>query len=327
MEQTTIEVTLYSRENTVIRKMGNSGFDILQGRMSGHGLELLGELTPKGDFLSMLALSRVFAGRVASRLPGRRGTARVLSLKERKRIFFTLVGRDVAEIEISVKEYNLNFRFPVRYSNQQFDPHWYPFTFVAQVIRDNQYTVSREVLKDRIVVDAGANIGVFAVFAARLGAGKVYAFEPVAEAYEELCRTIRSNGLEGTVVPVRKALGGKNEKIQMLVGDNFGGSTLEDSGSAAFDHSGLIRKEEVEVVKLDTFTDEPVGFIKMDVEGYEENVLLGAARIIRQHKPVLAFSAYHKPTDKTRLPEVLNSIRADYSCVLNQRNEEVFFCR
>jgi hypothetical protein len=64
----------------------------------------------------------------------------------------------------------------------------------------------------------------------------------------------------------------------------------------------------------------------MDVEGYEENVLLGARETIRKWKPVLSFSAYHKPTDKTRLPEVVKSIRSDYDIRLNKHFEEDFYC-
>jgi hypothetical protein len=64
----------------------------------------------------------------------------------------------------------------------------------------------------------------------------------------------------------------------------------------------------------------------MDVEGYEENVLLGATNIIRKYKPVLSFSAYHKPTDKVRLPQLVKNIRADYRIKLNSFYEEDFYC-
>lgn len=70
----------------------------------------------------------------------------------------------------------------------------------------------------------------------------------------------------------------------------------------------------------------------MDVEGYEEKVLLGARKTIKKYKPVLSFSAYHKPDDRQRLPRVIKSIRPDYKCVLcpevegSTIREETFYC-
>ena len=64
----------------------------------------------------------------------------------------------------------------------------------------------------------------------------------------------------------------------------------------------------------------------MDTEGFEENVLLGANKTISKFKPVLSLSAYHKPTDKDRLPKIIKSIREDYKITLNHSGEETFYC-
>ena len=69
-----------------------------------------------------------------------------------------------------------------------------------------------------------------------------------------------------------------------------------------------------------------VDFIKIDAEGFEENILLGAARTMKKYKPILSFSAYHKPGDKEELPALVISIRPDYSCRLMNRSEEDIYC-
>jgi len=80
-------------------------------------------------------------------------------------------------------------------------------------------------------------------------------------------------------------------------------------------------------VTIDDFLgNSRVDLIKMDIEGHEEEALLGAQKAIQKFKPVLTFSAYHKQSDKIRLPEVVTSIRNDYRIKLNKYYEEDFFC-
>lgn len=62
----------------------------------------------------------------------------------------------------------------------------------------------------------------------------------------------------------------------------------------------------------DVLKDKLIGFIKMDVEGYEERVLLGAGEIIRSQHPVMAVSVYHKKSDIWRLPRLLLEYNSRY---------------
>ena len=60
------------------------------------------------------------------------------------------------------------------------------------------------------------------------------------------------------------------------------------------------RRVQVDVVRLDDVIAEPVGFIKIDVEGHELAVLEGAERILREHRPVLLVEA--TPTNNPATP-------------------------
>jgi len=199
--------------------------------------------------------------------------------------------------------------------------------YLMSIVFKNDHNISPSMIKNRNVLDAGANIGVFAVYSAKLGARKVYAFEPVAETYEILKENIKLNKMENVVVPVNMALG-----------DRKGTSTIhfdeacEGTASLLLDGlkspSGKKRSQKVKVTTVDSFMEGrgKTAFIKMDVEGYEENVLLGARKTIGKCKPILSFSAYHKKDDKKRLPEVVREIRKDYSIRLIHGSEDVFFC-
>jgi len=62
----------------------------------------------------------------------------------------------------------------------------------------------------------------------------------------------------------------------------------------------------------DLLKKEMVSFIKMDVEGEEINAVSGAADTIKNHKPRMLISAYHRTDDLFAIPEKVLSIRDDY---------------
>jgi len=57
---------------------------------------------------------------------------------------------------------------------------------------------------------------------------------------------------------------------------------------------------------------DPVTYIKMDVEGQEQNAVLGAAETIRRHKPKMLISCYHRSEDLFTLPMEVLKLRDDY---------------
>ncbi|MBI4351533.1 MAG: FkbM family methyltransferase [Elusimicrobia bacterium] len=189
------------------------------------------------------------------------------------------------------------------------------------IIRD-QYNAGD--LAGKIVVDAGANIGLFSLYASTLGARKVYPFEAVAETCKILNRNL---ALNGALKAVNIALGAEKGEAEIKFNTRGEGSSMIDCGDAGVNreitYSG---RRLLKVAPLDGLVKGRVDFIKLDVEGYEKNVLLGAARIIRKYKPVLSLAAYHRPVDKKVLPKVIRSLRADYKITLNTFAEHDLYC-
>ena len=64
------------------------------------------------------------------------------------------------------------------------------------------------------------------------------------------------------------------------------------------------------------FNDEPVTFVKMDIEGSELATLAAAKELIRKHEPILAISAYHQQCDLWNIPLLIRELNADYSFYL-----------
>lgn len=131
--------------------------------------------------------------------------------------------------------------------------------------------------KDRRVLDVGANIGAIAQ-ALEFSGFTVEAFEPQPEVFALLRRNF--SGRAHNV-----ALGAQAELAIMPRLDyaqkyNFGGVAVGTASRA----NGAIR---VKVETLDSYGFTDVGLVKVDVEGFEEQVLRGGAETISRCSPVL----------------------------------------
>jgi FkbM family methyltransferase len=71
-------------------------------------------------------------------------------------------------------------------------------------------------------------------------------------------------------------------------------------------------------------------YIKMDIEGSEKEALIGAKNIIKDFKPNLAISIYHKPEDLWEIPLLIKTLNPDYKMYIRVHNhmgiETVLYC-
>lgn len=83
------------------------------------------------------------------------------------------------------------------------------------------------------------------------------------------------------------------------------------SSSAGFNENSNIK---VPVVALDTIIlNSSPTYIKMDIEGAEQEALLGANKTIQKYKPNLAICLYHKPKDLWEIPLLIHQIEPSYN--------------
>lgn len=138
------------------------------------------------------------------------------------------------------------------------------------------------------IVDVGANNGNFAVEFSHLAGddGKVHSFEPQRLIYYQLCGNVFINGLDN-VYCHNVAIGDKQgvtyiDKPDYLSKDyvNFGNVSLKKK----FEDN---KTDVVDMYPLDMYDFTDVVFIKIDVQGYEPNVIEGAKKTIQKHRPYL----------------------------------------
>jgi len=164
-----------------------------------------------------------------------------------------------------------------------------------------------------IVLDCGADIGVFTRSALIRGAKLVVAIEPSPVNIESLRRTFAHEITEGRVIVYPKGVWDHVTTLDLTVsqgGTNSGGSVVFAPGKY------MTGKVKVPLTTIDLMVAElglqRVDFIKMDIEGAEKNAIRGGAETIRKFHPRMALSIEHLPDDSVAIPRTVRAIRADY---------------
>ncbi|MFK7946489.1 MAG: FkbM family methyltransferase [Saprospiraceae bacterium] len=134
------------------------------------------------------------------------------------------------------------------------------------------------------IIDVGANLGYYTLNFAKVAPnGKVFAFEPHPLNLNKLKKNIALNPFTNITIH-DMAVGKENGRLCLEVAEknNLGTSRV------VLDKS---RKQDIQVITLDNFIKgqniSEINVLKIDVEGFEMDVLQGAVEVIREHKPIL----------------------------------------
>lgn len=147
-------------------------------------------------------------------------------------------------------------------------------------------TLWRLAEEGELALDVGANIGqMTSVLAASLGAGgRVIAFEPHPDVFRQLSANVsRWNAADDTALIELRNLGASSSAgvAELAMDEEFAGNTGTASMAADVNADEIVRSITVPVVTLDeALADARVGVMKLDVEGYELEVLRGATRLL-----------------------------------------------
>jgi FkbM family methyltransferase len=128
-----------------------------------------------------------------------------------------------------------------------------------------------------------------------------YLFEPDLKNYNLLVENINS----ALCIPLALS---DNYRILSFNADNGEGSSISSQGSS---HIAATSIDNIIGNKL-------INFIKLDVEGAEVDAINGARNVIKNNRPVLAISLYHKPQDLWEIPFALLDTCKNYSFYIRQ---------
>lgn len=169
---------------------------------------------------------------------------------------------------------------------------------------------------NEVFVDCGAYVGDTLEKAVEYSSGqlrRIYAFEPCDRTFAALeKRAALLKDLwameDGSVICEKKGVG--LQSVTMAFRDHPDTPT-----ASSFSIGPSSDGRPVEMVSLDDYfsaKDDRVTFIKADIEGFEWDMLHGAAEVIRRDKPKLAVCIYHSIFDFFRIAAYLKELVPEY---------------
>jgi FkbM family methyltransferase len=176
--------------------------------------------------------------------------------------------------------------------------------------------------------DVGSHVGYMAIFMAHLVGpeGRVVAFEPVPETFEALLENIRLNHLEN-VTSECTALGEREGVISLYCDSNQALSWTPSVAAYSMPGSNL-KKISAPVHTLDGYVQKSglhPNLVKIDVEGAEMAVLLGARKTLRESRPVVLLEIHD--LGSAHRAEVLNLLAyCDYTVQEVATRDREIFC-
>lgn len=164
---------------------------------------------------------------------------------------------------------------------------------------------------DDVVADIGANIGLTTILFSEI-AKHVYSFEPSPSTFDILIKNLARN-CSNNFDAVNIGLGSKKESLKITFSEN------NRSGGYVSNKIRPQRDHITEDIKIDTLDKyfassqlKPT-FFKIDVEGFEPNVIKGSMSFIKKHKPTVVMGMNHfclNVLHKVTIPDFLDFMRS-----------------
>lgn len=147
-------------------------------------------------------------------------------------------------------------------------------------------TAKKYILPNSIVIDAGANYGQYSILFSKVSNEvEVYSFEANKFVFEILKKNIKANNIKAKIF--NNLLGNISKSLINIEKTKL---KTPDYGSQSFKIVSDTDSEQIEAIKIDDLKfDKKISLLKIDVEGMDYDVLIGAKNTIKIHKMPIIF--------------------------------------
>lgn len=158
------------------------------------------------------------------------------------------------------------------------------------------------------IIDGGGCYGDTAIYFASKTKGKIYSFEFIKENINVFKKNLILNPKYKKQIELVKKPLGKESNVKLYAIFNGPGTSISDKiNNEAIEYKTISIDDYVHNNKINK-----IDFIKLDVEGSEEDIIKGAINTIKKYKPKLAICVYHKKEDIIILPKLIKEINPEY---------------
>ena len=198
-------------------------------------------------------------------------TIMLLKREQRKKL-----GR---QLRINLSRYYAKEKYGLKFTEN---------SIFTEVILDNIYSIYDDFIPKpkQTVIDIGAQYGDYAILCSKIYKAKVYTFEPLPQNFKEILQNIKLNGLKKDSIKAFNIALGNANKTAML---SYSGEMVNNSNKG--------KKIKTTFRTLDSYklkTD----LLKIDVEGFELNVLDGAIKTIKKYHPKIIIETHSRALEK-----------------------------
>jgi FkbM family methyltransferase len=157
------------------------------------------------------------------------------------------------------------------------------------------------------ILDIGANFGYHTLLFSKI-ATTIYAFEPQTQNFHLLQENIKMNEITN-VIAINDACGDESVQVHLPI---FDGTRMENMGDITPNLVHTATYSQARSIRLDDYPfTSKIGLIKIDVQGWEKKVLLGATNLLDRDRPVLIveFESFQLSKTQTSCRELFDFIR------------------
>jgi len=173
------------------------------------------------------------------------------------------------------------------------------------------HLVLNEIKEGMICLDLGSNIGYYAIIESNIvgKSGKIFAIEPSPINFQIL-KTNLENQKMGNYTVNNIAIGENDEEMEFIVSKKSNWSKIRINSEEVNSGDEVIK---IPVKTLDSFVKEnniaKIDILRMDVEGYEYNILKGAKSVLEQFKPKLLIEVHKMYLGTKKTLEMLKNLQ------------------